>query len=375
LSLSDSIDGGHQSAIQALRDSEELHRVTLSQISDAVFLTDDIGAFTFICPNVNVIFGYVQDEVRTLGRISALLGENLFDRHELDARGEITNIEREIRSKTGDERHLLIHVKSVSIKDSRILYTCRDITERSRTQDALREARLELAHASRLALAGQLTGSIAHEVAQPLTAIIANADAGLLTIKNGSANLVEELHDILTDIRSEAWLATDVMRRLRTLFRKQEGKRQRIDLTELTGETLRLIKSEIQRRKVTLTTELEPALPAVEADRVQLQQVLLNLVFNAMDAMDDADEAGHQLVVRTRSLGNQIEISVADSGHGIPPERLQAIFEPFVTTKSDGLGLGLVISRSIVDEHFGTIEAENGAERGAVFRVRLPTRP
>ena len=373
--MSDSIDGGHQSAMQALRESEELHRVTLSQISDAVFLTDDVGTFTFICPNVNVIFGYVPDEVRSLGRIAALLGENLFDRNELDARGEITNIERDIRSKTGDERHLLIHVKSVSIKDSRILYTCRDVTERSRTQDALREARLELAHASRLALAGQLTGSIAHEVAQPLTAIIANADAGLLTIRKGSENLVEELHDILKDIRSEAWLATDVMRRLRALVRKQEGKRQRIDLSELTRETLRLIKSEIQRRKVTLTTELELAPLPVEADRVQLQQVLLNLVFNAMEAMDGADEAGRQLVVRTQSLGNQIEISVADSGHGIPPGQLQAIFEPFVTTKSDGLGLGLVIARSIVNEHLGTIEAENRAGRGAVFRVRLPTLP
>ena len=371
--MGDSIDGGRESALQALRESEELHRVTLSQISDAVFLTDDAGEFTFICPNVNVIFGYQLDEVRTLGHIAALLGEGLFDRRELDARGEITNIEREIRSKAGDARHLLIHVKSVAIKDSRILYTCRDVTERSRDQDALREARLELAHASRLALAGQLTGSIAHEVAQPLTAIIANADAGLLTIRNGGANLVEELHDILTDIRSEAWLATDVMRRLRTLFRKQEVRRQPLDLSELTGETLRLIKSEIQRRKVTLTTELEPSPPAVEGDRVLLQQVLLNLVFNAMEAMVDMDETGRQMVVRTASLGNQVEITVVDSGQGIPPDRLQAIFEPFVTTKHDGLGLGLVIARSIVDEHFGTIEAENGAVRGAIFRVRLPT--
>ena len=371
--MSDSINGG-QSATLTLRESEELHRVTLSQISDAVFLTDDVGAFTFICPNVNVIFGYVPDEVRALGRIASLLGENLFDRHELDTRGEITNIEREIRSKTGDERHLLIHVKSVAIRDSRILYTCRDVTERSRVQDALREARLELAHASRLALAGQLTGSIAHEVAQPLTAIIANADAGLLTIRNGSANLVDELRDILTDIRSEAWLATDVMRRLRSLFRKQEARRQPVDLSELTRETLRLIKSEVQRRKVTLTTELEPMPAPVEADRVLLQQVLLNLVFNGMDAMEGADESARKLVVRTRSLGEQIEISVADSGHGLPAGQLQAIFEPYVTTKNDGLGLGLVIARSIVDEHFGTIEAENGAEGGAIFRVRLPTR-
>ena len=125
---------------------------------------------------------------------------------------------------------------------------------------------------------------------QPLTAIIANADAGLLTIRNGGANLVEEPHDILTDIRSEAWraseawLAMDVMRRLRTLFRKQEVRRKPLDLSELTGETLRLIKSEVQRRKVTLTIELVPSPPAVEGDRVLLQQVLLNLVFNAMEA-------------------------------------------------------------------------------------------
>jgi PAS domain S-box-containing protein len=130
--MSEPTNGGQARAYRALRESEELHRATLSNISDAVFLTDDDGLFTFICPNVDVIFGYVPDEVQAMMRISGLLGENLFDHAELTARGEIKNIEREITSKTGERRSLLIHLKKVSIQGSTVLYTCRDVTERKR---------------------------------------------------------------------------------------------------------------------------------------------------------------------------------------------------------------------------------------------------
>src|SRR5262245_35103747 len=125
--MSDGTNGGRDEAFQALRDSEELHRATLGSISDAVFLTDADGVFTFVCPNVDIIFGYVPDEVRAMTRISRLLGENLFDPAELAARGEIKNIEREVSAKSGERRAVLIHLKKVSIQGSTILYTCRDV--------------------------------------------------------------------------------------------------------------------------------------------------------------------------------------------------------------------------------------------------------
>jgi PAS domain S-box-containing protein len=166
-------------AFQALRESEALHRATLSNISDAVFLTDDDGVFTFVCPNVDIIFGYVPDEVHAMTRISRLLGENLFDPAELAARGEIKNIEREVTSKSGERRVVLIHLKKVAIQGSTVLYTCRDVTERRHAEEELRAARLNLAHASRLALVGELMASLAHELNQPLTSILNNASAGL----------------------------------------------------------------------------------------------------------------------------------------------------------------------------------------------------
>lgn len=369
--MSESSNGGREEAYRALRESEELHRVTLSEISDAVFLTDRAGSFKFVCPNANVIFGYVPDEISAMGHIGALLGEDLFDRTALETRGEIRNIERDVWPKSGDPRHLLIHVKSVSILEGTHLYTCRDITERHLAQEALRTARLELAHASRLALVGQLMGSIAHEVNQPLTAIIANADAGLLTIDRGTT-AVDSLRGLLADVRSEGQLAADILGRVRALVRKYPLDRQPLDLSNLANETLQLIGGEVQRRKVKLRTDLPPALPAVEADRVSLQQVLLNLVFNAMDAMDGVAEDERWIDVRARRVDGGVEVEVSDNGHGIPAETLGKIFDPFFTTKSEGIGLGLVITKSIVEEHHGSIWADARDSGGATFRVSLP---
>ena len=182
MTMGELTNGGRERAYRALHDSEELHRVTLSSISDAVFLTDDDGQFTFICPNVDVIFGYVPDEVQAMVRISRLLGENLFDRSELAARGEIRNIEREVVSKSGEHRSLLIHLKEVSIRGGTVLYSCRDVTDRRHAEEELRTVRQELAHASRLALLGELMASIGHEINQPLAAIRSNASAGLLLL-------------------------------------------------------------------------------------------------------------------------------------------------------------------------------------------------
>jgi two-component system, LuxR family, sensor kinase FixL len=367
------MSGGRTQAFQALRESEELHRATLENISDAVFLTDDDGRFTFICPNVDVIFGYVPDEVRAMGRISGLLGDQLFDRAELAARGEIRNIEREVPAKSGARRNVLIHLKAVNIQGGTILYSCRDITELKHTEEELRTTRLDLMHATRLALVGELMASIAHEINQPLTSILANAGAGLRQLEHEAPTEgVRELRDILGDIRDEGRLAAGVIERLRALAAKRQLERQPVDVNELAFDTLRLVGGDARRRRVTLSTELGHPLPAVGADRVSLQQVMLNLLLNAMDALDHAESAERTVTVRTRWADGSVEVAVGDTGHGIPPERLPRLFDAFFTTKADGLGLGLSIARSIVEWHGGRIWAEDHGGRGATFRVTLP---
>jgi PAS domain S-box-containing protein len=372
--MSEGTNGGRAEAFQALRDSEELHRATLGSISDAVFLTDDEGIFTFVCPNVDVIFGYVPDEVRAMRRISRLLGE-LFDLAELAARGEIKNIEREVTSKSGERRSVLIHLKKVSIQGSTVLYTCRDVTERRHAEEELRAARLDLAHASRLALVGELLASIAHEINQPLTSILSNASAGLRHLPAHVNAEAKELREIFGDIRDQGRRAGEVIERVRALAGKRPLERQPLDMNEVAGEIVTLVRGEARRRCVTLRTELVPSLPAIGADRVSLQQVMLNLVLNGMDAMDQQQAEERRLIVRTRQLADTVEVAVSDTGHGIPADRLPRLFDAFFTTKKEGLGLGLAIARSIVEAHGGRIWAEDDGGRGATFRLTLPALP
>ena len=371
--MSGSTNGGVTRAYEALRESEELHRATLSNISDAVFLTDDDGVFTFICPNVDVIFGYVPDEVQAMTRISQLLGENLFDPDELSARGEIRNIEREITTKSGEKRTVLVLIKAVSIKGGTVLYSCRDVTERSRAEEELRAARRDLVHASRLALVGELLASVTHEIRQPLTAIVVNASAGLrLLHDNATLDRLEDIREILSDIGDEGRVAAVIIERVRALVRKRPLELQRLDVNEVTREMLRLVGADARRRGIVLNAELAPALPAVDADRVCLQQVMLNLIVNGMDAMDQVQGAARQLSIRTGHRKDAVEISVSDTGVGIPPERMPKLFDAFFTTKNEGIGLGLAIARSIVEAHRGRIWAEDNGGRGATFRLTVP---
>lgn len=372
--MTDKANGGRELAYQQLRDSEQLHRATLTNISDAVFLTDDDDQFTFVCPNVDVIFGYSPYEVRALGRISKLLGDALFDRADLAAHGEIRNIERRVTVKSGEARTILVHAKAVSIQGGTVLYCCRDVTELKHAEEELRVVRAELTHVSRLALVGQLVASITHEVKQPLTAILANAGAGHRILGQASGHPhSQELREIFDDITAEGVLADEVISRLRALARKKPLTLQPLDVNSLVHETLRLVDGDARRRQVTLCAELEPGLPQVRADRVCIQQVLLSLVLNAMEAMDDSVAGARRAVLKTRLGDRAIDVSVSDTGHGVAAAHLPKLFEPFFTTKNEGLGLGLAIARSIVEAHAGRIWADGGGESGATFHVTLPT--
>jgi signal transduction histidine kinase len=248
---------------------------------------------------------------------------------------------------------------------------------RRRSQAALRESeeraveqRLELAHLGRVALVGELSGALAHEIMQPLAAILANARVGQGLLQADGAARVE-LRAILEDIATDDWRAAEVMDRVRALVKKDGVKPQLLSTNEVVSEVLALGRIDLQRRGVHVSTRLcEPA-PLVVGDRVQLQQVVLNLVMNACDAMSDTPPGERLLVVSTTTQGDA-RIEVRDAGSGIAPDALGKIFKPFVTTKRDGLGLGLAICRSILAAHGGHITAANNPERGATFVVSLP---
>jgi len=363
-------NGGREQSYEELRASEELHRATLGNISDAVFMADDSGSFTYVCPNVDVIFGFTPNEVRAKGRLDAIFGEDLFDAAELSARGEIQNVEREVTVKDGSRRNLLIHLKRVSIRGGTVLCTCRDITELKNTERQLALARLELAHAGRLALVGELTTSIVHEIQQPLTAIAANSEAATIHVSRLPESERGEVGAILADIQEATASAAEIIDRLRGMARKRPVEAQPVDLNELVAGVIRLVSADALRRRVRVSMETSGPLPKIPADRISLQHVVLNLVMNAMEAMEHL-KGSREVILGTRLADGAVELSVRDCGPGIPADMLPKVFDAFVTTKREGIGLGLSIARSIVEAHRGNISAENGAQ-GAVFVIALP---
>jgi two-component system, LuxR family, sensor kinase FixL len=219
---------------------------------------------------------------------------------------------------------------------------------------------------------GELSGSMAHELNQPLTAILSNAQAAQRFLADDQPDL-SELRDILADIVAQDKRAGEVIRRLRLLLKKGEVQQQPLSVNEVVLEVLRLVRSDLVNQNFTACTELAPGLPHVRGDSVQLQQVLLNLVMNACEAMVGAATDARQLTIRTdRSEDGCVRVSVVDCGPGIAPEKLEQIFESFYTTKAQGMGLGLAVCRSIITAHNGKLWAANNPGRGAAFHFTLP---
>jgi C4-dicarboxylate-specific signal transduction histidine kinase len=246
-----------------------------------------------------------------------------------------------------------------------------DITARKEAELQAQSDRAALTHITRASMLGQLSASIAHQLNQPLAAILGNAETARKMLDQKPLD-VTELKDICDDIVTEDRRAAEVIRRLSALYRRGEMKLAPLDLNELVNETLDLVRTELTSRHVVAVTELATALPAVEAGRIQLQQVLLNLVLNAADAMTDLDAAARTLVIRTELEGASARLCVADHGTGISTDNLKQVFEPFWSTKVNGFGMGLAICQSIVKAHHGSLTAINNPEGGATFCVKLP---
>jgi signal transduction histidine kinase/ABC-type uncharacterized transport system substrate-binding protein len=243
---------------------------------------------------------------------------------------------------------------------------------RHRVELELSHQRSELMHAARLAMVGELTAGIAHEINQPLGAILSNADTAELLLDRDPSQL-DEVRQILADIRRDDLRASEVIRHMRALLRKREMEMQPLDLNRTITDVSRLLLENARRRDIDLSTELEIGLPLVAADRVHIEQVLFNLLLNAMDAMS-AKPAGerHLHVVTRLATDQQVEVAVADTGTGITPQLRAHLFDSFYSTKDNGLGLGLSIARSIITAHEGRIWAENNLQGGATFRFAIP---
>ncbi|MFG1383898.1 sensor histidine kinase [Xanthobacter versatilis] len=248
------------------------------------------------------------------------------------------------------------------------------LLERNRrrlAQSSVDRHRFELAHASRLAVAGELTGSIAHEINQPLAAILSNAAAAEMMLDRGTAR-PGELKDILADIRRDDLRAGEVIRRLRALLAKHEVERQPVDLNDILSDVIALLNAEARRRRIALSARPVAEIITVVGDRIQLQQVLINLIMNAMDALADTPEEQRNIVLSLEGSATDATIRVRDRGHGITAEHLPKLFDSFFTTKRKGIGLGLSIARTLVEAHGGTITAESAPGEGATFTIQLP---
>ena len=248
-----------------------------------------------------------------------------------------------------------------------------DITKRKQAEEQTAHHRNEIAHLSRVTTLGELSGSIAHELSLPLSAILSNAQAAQRVLAHGGADLTE-VREILNDIVSEDKRAGEVIQRLRQWLKKGEVQQHSLRINEVVEDVLKLIHSDLVNQHVTVDVELGRNLPLVTGDPVQLQQVLLNLVVNACDAMTNCDAPERRVLIRTgiESGGSAVIVSVTDQGRSIPEEKMEQIFEPFFTTKEEGMGLGLSVCRTIITAHRGKLWATNNTDRGATFHFSLP---
>lgn len=247
-----------------------------------------------------------------------------------------------------------------------------DCSARKKAEEEMLLLRQEIAHVGRVSIMGQLATALAHEINQPLGAILRNAEAAALFLQDPSPDL-DEVRAILDDIHKDDQRAGAVIDRMRAFLRRQDIEMRPLDVGELFSDVAALLGPDAAARHVKLDLDIPTDVPQVAGDRVHLQQVLLNLVSNGMDAIDESSDSGRRVVLSAKRDGSQsVEIAVSDTGRGIPADKIERVFDPFFTTKPKGMGMGLSISRSIIEAHGGWMWAENYAERGARFLFTVP---
>src|SRR2546429_1007697 len=299
---------------------------------------------------------------------------------EVTTTGTVQPREKEYFRKDGSRLPVLVGGAAVGEEPQQAIAFVLDLSERKRAEAQAREAerryrdmQMELAHANRVATMGQLTASIAHEVKQPIAATVSNAQAALRWLGRQPPDL-EEVRQALAHIVQDGKRAGDVVGRIRDLIKKAPPREDRLDINEAVREVIELTRSEAAKSGVQVCTELADRLPLIQGDRVQLQQVMLNLIINAVEAMSGASDGPRELLISTgASDAGDVRVAVRDSGPGLTPASLERLFDPFCTTKPGGLGLGLSICRSIIEAHSGRLWVSANVPRGATFQFTLPS--
>ncbi len=249
-----------------------------------------------------------------------------------------------------------------------------DATDRVRAQQEARRLLYELAHADRMSMMGELAAALAHEVNQPLAAILSNAQAAQRFLNSRTPDLAE-IREIVSDIAADGARAGEVLRRMRTLIKKEKPDFQSLDVNLLLQEVVGLVRNDALIHNVAIELHPGPNPAAVHGDRIQLQQVVMNLLLNAFDAIEVGRSKNRTVQVESRGDGSEVRVNVRDRGPGIPQATFERLFEPFNSSKPQGLGMGLSISRSIVNLHGGRLWAENNSDGGATFSFALPVHP
>jgi PAS domain S-box-containing protein len=303
---------------------------------------------------------------------------SVFQEHIERSRRDGSDVQLEFRLQMPDGAVKYVHA-AAHIRDDHgqleYIGAVQDVTERRSSEEALSKARSELSHVARVTSLGVLTASIAHEVNQPLSGIVTNASTCLRMLAADPPNVDGARETARRTIR-DGHRASEVITRLRALYGKKEPTTESVDLNEATREVIALSLSELQRNRVVLRPELADDLPPVTGDRVQLQQVILNLIRNGSDAMSSVDDRPRQLLIRTeRDEGDRVSLTVQDAGTGFDPQAVDRLFEGFYTTKNDGMGIGLSVSRSIIESHHGRLWATLNNGPGATFSFCIPRGP
>jgi PAS domain S-box-containing protein len=368
-------------ADRALQEAESKYRTVAEFTHDWEYWAAPDGRLLYVSPACERITGYscglFMDDSSLFRNIVHPEDREAWDEHVRNARTEPKFRETQLRIQTRDGKIRWIEHACRPVTDERgefqgIRASNRDITERKDAELELQLRREELAHVTRIVTVGELATSLAHEINQPLTAIRCNAEAAQRFL-SGAVPDLGEVRQILADIIQDDTRAGEVVGRIRTLVKKEAPRREEVELNNAVWETIGLVRSASFLEGLSITADLDPDLPTVQGDRVQLQQVVLNLLLNATAAMRDTLPASRKLVIRTAMEdGRGVRVSVRDSGIGIDRHEMDRLFEPFYTTKADGLGMGLSISRTIIKAHNGTIGAENNPEGGATFYFTLP---
>jgi PAS domain S-box-containing protein len=365
-------------AESALRASEERFAKAFRFGPDAVAIVRiDDATLIDVNERWESLFGHTRAEVQGRTAAEINLYVNPADRDTFYAKakktGFVRDFEIDMRTRLGRVRRVVLNAETVQLGGAPgFIILVRDMTDQRQAEREAHEQREQLAHLTRVAMLGGLSGALAHELNQPLTAILSNAQAGQRLLQKTPVDL-QDLREIFEDIEHADKRAGEVIKRLRALLKKGDAQRHPVDVKDLVHEVLELTHADLVACNVEVITRLNENLPRVLGDRVQLQQVLLNLVVNACDAMRSTTVARRRLtVLGAVDEGGRVRISVADCGSGLDGTDLERLFEPFVTTKEQGLGVGLSISRAVVTAHGGRLWAETNGEGGATFHVSLP---